>query len=210
MQRWSAGDAITWRIHVRVSTAPLGDLSLVFATTVVRDSADEVMVFHRPGDPMRWRNAVNGGPRDRAVIGWRDGWREDAWHTFRVLIVKRPADEHTISLFWRDADGRFVFWYIDLHSPLRRTATGFDFIENGLDVVVEPDMSAWRWKDEDELAWAVDAGRYTQAGVDELHREGERAVARLLRERGRFEELRAWRPNPSWPTPALPERWDEP
>lgn len=183
-------------------------MSLVFATTVVSDAADEVMVYRRPGDPMRWRNAVRGGPRDRAVLEWRPGWREDSWHTFRVLVVKRAGDEHTISLFWRDRT--FAFWYIDLHSPLRRTPTGFDLIENGLDVVVEPDLSGWRWKDEDELAWAVADGRYTQSEFDALRREGERAVARLFDERWRWEQLRDWTPDPSWPAPTLPDGWDRP
>jgi hypothetical protein len=184
------------------------DLSLVLATTVVRDAADEVMVYRRPGDPMRWRKAVKGGPRDRAVLEWREGWRKDAWHTFRVLVVKRPADDHTISMFWRD--DRFEFWYVDLHSPLRRTATGFDFVENGLDIVVDPDLSGWRWKDEDELAWAVAAGRYSQEESDDLRREGQRAVARLLAERPRWEALREWTPDPSWPRPDLPNGWDAP
>ena len=145
------------------------------------------------------------------TTAWRDGWSDDVWRMgSRVLITKRPLDQHAISLFWHDATNEFAHWYIDLTTPLRRTQVGFDFVENGLDVVVAPDMSSWRWKDDRELEWEVESGMFTRAEADELYREGERAVARLRSERERFERWITWRPDPAWPLATLPDGWDEP
>jgi hypothetical protein len=179
--------------------------------TVVHDTPEEVAVFRRPGHQIRIRNAEYDGPqhfRHRRVTRWLDGWREETWRQWRVLVLKRPEGEHAISLFWDDKSDELAFFYIDLTSPLRRTRLGFDFIENGLDVVVKPDLSEWHWKDEDELEWAVENGIFTRAEADELYAEGERAVERLRTERDRFDRWREWRPDPSWPLARLPDGWD--
>ena len=179
--------------------------------TVVRDTPEEVVVLKRPGDAIRVRNAEFDGPaefRHRRIARWTGGWREDIWKYFRVLVIKRPEDHHSISLFWRDDQDDIEFWYIDLTSPLRRTAIGFDFVEHGLDVVAQPDLSSWKWKDDDELRWSIEQGLFTEDEGRELFAEGERAVARLQSERDRFERWRRWRPDPHWPLAALPAGWE--
>jgi hypothetical protein len=178
--------------------------------TVVHDTSDELAVFRGPGYQIRRRNAEYDGPehfRHRRVARWLDGWREGTWDRWRVLILKQPQGQHAISLFWSDETNELEFFYIDLTSPLRRTAAGFDVVENGLDVVVKPDVSEWHWKDEDELEWAVENGIFTRAEATELYAEGERAVERLRSERERFDRWREWRPDPSWPIAALPQGW---
>ena len=89
--------------------------------------------------------------------------------------------------FWDAATSRLDFWYIDLIGPAQRRPFGFDFIEDGLDIVVEPDVSRWTWKDHDELEWAVGEGHYSRVEADGLYREGERAVERLAQDRATFE-----------------------
>lgn len=103
--------------------------------------------------------------RHRRVARWTGGWRADTWKLFRVLVIRRPSDHHSISLFWREGQEDIEFWYIDLTSPLRRTPTGSDFVEHGLDIVVRPDLSAWTWKDADELEWSVDQGLAHEGGA---------------------------------------------
>lgn len=182
-----------------------------FAKTVVHDKPNEVAVFVRPGDPVKVHNAVRGGTaqhKHRPIVALRDGWLDKTWSGFRLLTLKRPGDEHSISLSWSGETGTFDHWYIDLTSPLRRTRAGFDLLENGLDIVVDPDMQSWQWKDEDELEWAVEHGTYTRAEADALYAEGESAVSRLVRERARFERWVDWRPDPTWPQAALPDDWD--
>jgi hypothetical protein len=63
-------------------------------------------------------------------------------------------------------------------------------------VVVDPDGS-WRWKDEDELADAVYAGRVDEAAV---RTEAERVLAERPWPTG-WEDFR---PDPTWPIPELP------
>lgn len=205
------GQPIGWRVLVRREgrrdAEPIG----VFAKTVVQDTPTEVAVFVRPGDPARVRNAELGGTAEhthRPVLAWREGWAEKAWARWRLLTFKRPRDEHSISLAWHDDSGQFAHWYIDLTSPLKRRVFGFDLVENGLDVVVDPDMRSWEFKDEAELEWAVEHQTYTRAEADGLYAEARRAVERLLRERADFERWIDWRPNPAWPPATLPAGWD--
>lgn len=204
------GDSVAWRVRVRLDGTGVDHLVNAQPMTVVRDSPDEVALLIQPGSVMKRRNAVKGGPHGRVVLAVGEGFTDWIWHPPRSrLVVRRPQDHHAVSLFWKQP-GALDFWYIDLASPLRRTSAGFDSVDHGLDVVVQPDLSSWRWKDEDELAWTVEAGRYTRAEADDLFAEGERAVERLIRERDRFEPWLDWRPDPAWHLATLPAGWDAP
>jgi predicted RNA-binding protein associated with RNAse of E/G family len=68
---------------------------------------------------------------------------------------------------------RFEGWYINLAAPWRRTGIGFDTLDQILDVGVADDPSSWRWKDEDELAWAVQTGRCTRREAEDIKHHGE-------------------------------------
>jgi hypothetical protein len=188
------------------------DLFYVSARTLVYDTPAEVAVLARQGYPAKRRNAVFGGPtthRHRSVVAWLGGWTDEPWGVWRLLTLKRPADRHSISAAWHEQTGEF-HWYIDLTSPLLRTPSGFELVEHGLDIVVDPDAGAWQWKDEDEVASAVERGTYTRAEAAELYSEGERAVARLRRERRALEKWLRWEPDPAWVPPQLPVGWDVP
>jgi hypothetical protein len=78
------------------------------------------------------------GFRHQPVIAWREGWTEETWSRWRVLVLKEPRAEHAVSLFWDDATNALDFWYIDLIGPLSRTRSGFDSPENGLDFAPLP------------------------------------------------------------------------
>jgi predicted RNA-binding protein associated with RNAse of E/G family len=121
--------------------------------------------------------------------------------------LKRPQDRHSISAAWHEQTGDF-HWYIDLTSPLRRTPTGFELVEHGLDIVADSDAGAFHWKDEDEVAWAVARGIYTPTEAADLYAEGERAAERLRRERAVLERWIGWEPDPRWAAPQLPTGWD--
>jgi hypothetical protein len=206
------GDGIAWRNCPRIDATRVERPSYAIAMTVVHDTPDQLALFRRPGHRMWRRNAELSRPaafRHPKVARYLDGWTEEPiWSRWRVLVLKRPESHHAISLFWADGSDELHSWYIDLIGPLRRRSFGFDFPEHGLDIVVEPDLSSWRWKDEDELEWDVERGIYTRAEADELHAEGERAVELLLRERVGFERWVKWRPDPRWPTPTMPAGWD--
>jgi hypothetical protein len=78
-----------------------------------------------------------------------------------------------------------------------------------LDVVAEPDLSAWRWKDEDEFAWCQQVGILAPAEAAAIRAEGERAIQALERRASPFcDGWERWRPDPSWTPAALPVGWD--
>jgi hypothetical protein len=212
MRRFDVGEPITWRNCVRIDRTGTRHPSFASAMRVVRDDDDLVALYRGPGYPLRRRNAEGADVpsfRHQPVIGWREGWRGETWERWRVLVLKEPTAEHAVSLFWDDKTNALDFWYIDLIGPVSRTRTGFDFPENGLDIVIEPDWSSWRWKDVDELEWEVQAGRYSRVEVDDLRAEGRRAVERLFSERPAFERWSKWRPNREWRAPTFPDGWDE-
>ena len=181
---------------------------MVFPTRIIRDELDEVIAYQAPGTMMKRRAHESGGPRGRVVLRVRDGYEDVVWRRWRRLFVRRPSDEHQISLFWDGETGDLQFWYIDLVTKLHRIASGFEAVDHGIDVLVEPDLSAWRWKDAEELDWYVEHGRYSRAEAERIRAEGEGAVARLRRERDRFERWREWRPDATWAAPTLPAGWD--
>lgn len=206
------GQAISYRNRVRFDRSHVEVPSFVQAMTVIHDRPDELALLHRTGDEHARRNAVLGGPdhfRHKVVSSFLDGWTpERPWGHWRRILLKRPSSDHVTSVFIVEQTGLVDFWYIDISSPLERTATGFDFTEHGLDIVIKPDFSAWKWKDEDELSWSVDLGVYSRAEADELHAIGERAVAEVLADRERLRSWLDWRPDPPWAIAALPRGWD--
>ena len=198
MRRWSPGDAVLVREvwHGRVFEAR--------PAIVVRDEPEQTMFL------------VPGGVRCGLPIA-EDGAElrlpDRAWH----LEVRERSPNPILSFAWPDTayavlrwtteEGTPV-WYVNLQDPLRRTALGFDTVDHALDVIVELDR-AWRWKDEDELAEAVENGLFTTEDAERFRFEGERAVARILDREPPFDrDWSSWRPDPSWPTPSLPDGWD--
>jgi Protein of unknown function (DUF402) len=205
------GDAVAWRVRIRTEIGSGDGLAYVSARTIVHDTPAEVAVLARQGDPAKRRNAEFGGPttlRHRSVRAWRPGWTDEPWGVWRLLTLKRPSEHHSISAAWHEQTGE-SHWYIDLTSPLRRTATGFELVEHGLDIVVDPDGAAWRWKDEDEVAYALAAGVYTPAEVAELYAEGRRTIDRLRDEHDTLKQWLNWIPSAAWVAPQLPDGWDD-
>jgi predicted RNA-binding protein associated with RNAse of E/G family len=126
-----------------------------------------------------------------------------------VLMLTPRAAGHSFWAYWDD-DWRFEGWYVNLQEPLRRSRFGFDTADNVLDLVVRDDLS-WQWKDEDELAEAVQLGRFTAAEADALYEEGARATAVIDARAWPFDrDWSAWRPDPDWPEPPLLAQADEP
>ena len=133
--------------------------------------------------------------RERTPVRWP--WRGEG-----ILIIGRPGRAHSIWLF-RDQN-EFAGWYVNLEAPWRSSRLGFDTADHSLDIWIEPDGS-WQWKDEHELAAAVAHGFFTADEAKEFRGEGEQVIADWPFPTG-WED---WRPDPSWPVPALPADWDE-
>jgi len=174
-------------------------------TTVVQDEPDQTTLL------------LPGGVRFGLPIG-QDGRElrlpDRPWH----LEVRQRGDQPILSFAWPDtpysvllwtAEDRRRVWYVNLQDPLTRTSLGFDTVDHALDVVIELDRSAWRWKDEEELADAVQDGLFTPQEAAAFRASGERAVERILGGEPPFDrDWGDWRPDPSWPTPELRPGWD--
>jgi protein associated with RNAse G/E len=100
------------------------------------------------------------------------------------------------------------YWYINLEYPLTRTDTGFDYTDMLLDILVEPDLKNWRWKDADEFQEAVDIGLISSQEAKMFRAEGEKALKLLQSGKSVFNAWEHWHPDPSWLVPVLPDGWD--
>jgi hypothetical protein len=98
-------------------------------------------------------------------------WGPPHSHVLRLLI---PGAAHMLELSW-DESWTFLGWYVNLQTPIARTALGWDMTDLALDLTVEPD-GMWAWKDEDDLAEAVALGVLDEPAARELRREGERVL----------------------------------
>lgn len=128
--------------------------------------------------------------------------------TKRALSFAWPEKPYAIIAYWNDRTDAFLCWYVNIQTPLRRTDIGFDYMDHTLDIIIEPG-GEWTWKDEDELAEAVDRKIFTAAEADDFYEAGNAAIEHMRRGAPPFDEdWSMWRPDPDWPIPDLPEDWD--
>jgi hypothetical protein len=206
--RWQPGDRILLR-YVRN-----GQVSFAYPATVVADDESGVMLFLQAGSPMKRRVQPDGTPiprdmpyAERAAIP--DAVGDTTWRENNALVILRENVAHDIRLFWRASDGTFRGWYVNPIDPPRRTPIGFDTADHILDLVVHPDRT-WAWKDERDFADAVAWGRFTAAEAEAVRAEAARLIPDIEAGRWPFDgSLVAWRPDPGWPIPAMPETWNE-
>jgi uncharacterized protein DUF402 len=165
---------------------------------VVHDRRDQLALYIPQGTPTKVPDG-SGIPRDEWKLG--DGVFEHA-----ALRLVEPGAAHSILLFWEEE--RFKSWYVNLERPLRRSAAGFDYLDQELDIVVEPDRS-WHFLDEDEFAEAQRLGVLRPEEATAVLAEAERLVGRIERWEAPFcDGWENWRPDPAWRPPRLPEGWE--
>jgi len=196
--RFSEGDGVVWRIiwHGRVWWA--------LPVTVVEDG-ELVALYVAPGTSFKAGEVLDGDPR--LPTDWR--LVDRVWEN-HVLQLTKPGEAHSVWALRAPADDELAYWYVNLQEPLRRTPTGFDTRDNMLDIIVAPDLSAWRWKDERDLAEAVRIGLLTEQEAHAIRREGERLIGLIERGTPPFDTSWAtWQPSPSWPVPTLRPGWNE-
>jgi len=165
---------------------------------VVEDTPNLIAVYNAPNSPVRTAVGPDGARLRLPTTEWSMA-DTSIPSDRRILGLHSPGSDHSVLLFWDDS-WRLLRWYINLEEDRRRNPKGFDFEEHVLDLVVEPDMASWRWKDEDELAEAVERGLFTPEQARDFRAEGERALERLLARRPPYDRpWEDWRPPADWP-----------
>jgi hypothetical protein len=132
------------------------------------------------------------------------------WERTDVLMLIVPGEAFSTYVMWITGTKNLDCWYINLQEPICRTSIGFDTMDNMLDVVVSPDMSEWKWKDDDEFAEAERVGFYSHEKACEIWAEAERAVKLMTLERRAFyKEWTMWQAKPEWDPPNLSPLWNK-
>ena len=198
------------RVFAPIETVSLREIwgDRIFAARpalVVADTPGLQQFYKPPGVDTRIAVGVDGHELRLPAGEWRmEASPAGARH---VLSFAFPDTPYAVLMFW-DHEFRFGGWYVNLQSPLERTPLGFDTREHLLDVVIAADRGAWRWKDEDELAEAVDLGLFTEHDTVWFRYWGERAVEHILLREPPFDApWEQWRPDPAWPIPTLGPDW---
>ena len=200
LPNWKPGDQIVlrevWRGRVW-SGRPV---------IVVEDSPDLLALYMPTGTGWKKPTTPHGGRLRMPAEDWA---LVDDRQPVDALSLVTPAAAHSVRLFWSQGHTRFEGWYVNLEDPLRRSLIGFDYMDQILDIVISPDLSEWRWKDEDELQEAQALGIIAAEKARMLRAEGEQVVARMQVGGPPFSDgWEHWRPDPAWPVPQLPDGWD--
>lgn len=211
----SAGPSTIWKrgSQVLLRYRRLGPVSSAIPVTVVSDSPERTVLYLRPGTPITRRVMPDGAPiprdlpyTERSRLPHHVG--NGTWTSNHVLIEFRPGDAFDIRLFWSE-EWAFRGWYVNLQQPVERVRAGFDTADHILDIRVDPDGS-WRWKDEHEMAEAIQIGRFSPNEAAAIRHAGESVIPIIESRQPPFDGSRIdWRPDPAWPLPSLPTGWND-
>lgn len=173
--------------------------------TVVRDEAPPLVLFTAAG--ARWMAPTADDGRRLRLPTERWHLEPDVLPT-HVLSFAWPDRRYAVLAIW-NTDWTFTHWYVNVEDPPRPTAAGFDYEDLVLDAVVQPDRSSWSWKDEDELAEAIERGIYGPTDEDAFRAAAEEGIRHIIERRPPFDrEWSGWRPDPSWLARELAPGWD--
>ena len=188
-------------VHGRIWSAKPG--------IVVQDDAEMLAVYAPPGTMIK-HPCTPQGKRVKADNRLRGEWQltDRPWNNRdNILRLAIPSQPYSVLMFW-EPDFKLLDWYINLEEPLRRTSSGFEYLDQWLDVIVSPDLASWHWKDEDEFAEAVLLKLISPEKARDMRLQGERIAAWIQSGKSPFNAWKNWRPDPVWKAPALPVGWD--
>ena len=122
LRRWQPGD------HILVREILHGQVWSAKPVTVVQDTLDLIAYYmaegttlKRPFTPQHSRPT----PRER-LQGAASVTADAKWLGNRTLYLVPPGAKYAVLLWWSVGDGTFAGWYVNLQTPLVRTAMGFD------------------------------------------------------------------------------------
>ena len=114
-----------------------------------------------------------------------------------LLVIPRDAP-YSVWPFRLEPIGELLGWYCNLQQPLVRTERGFDTDDWTLDIWASADLSSWKWKDEDELAFGEQVGRFRADDVVKIRAAGAAVIELIERRDAIFDEWREWSAPADW------------
>ena len=165
-------------------------------------------VGHADGRVIGWPHVVVEDGPERTMLYQPEGapflvWSIDEqrfephltvrMYALRIIYPDRPyyvslwfTGETGIPPWWQPHfgggyPGRFRGWKVDMCSPHRRTAIGFDTSDEILDYIVHPDYT-WYMKDDEDLTGFTSAGVYTAEEATHI-RQSTRDILPLIETR---------------------------
>jgi hypothetical protein len=155
---------------------------------------------------IQWLRTGEDTARQQAIPNLAAGtWELDRWRWQDTTVVSRVEAGEYFSVHRFLRDGAPAPWYVNFERPNRRSAIGIDTFDLLLDLVVAPDLTSWKWKDEDEYAQGRKLGLIDEATNAEVARAKDKVMALVTAANGPFaEDWSTFTQNPTWPDPALP------
>ncbi len=172
---------------------------------VVQDNPDMLALYLPPKTVINQPVSPAGAKatyKDRLNLTW--SLSRASWIGLRRLRLSIPGAFYSVLLFWNE-DSSLRAWYINLEEPITRSPDGFDYTDLFLDILAEPDLSSWRWLDEDELQEAVSHGYISEKTSEMFYAEGKKVIESLQSGNSPFNGWETWKPDPAWQMPVLPE-----
>jgi hypothetical protein len=177
---------------------------------VVERSNDHWITFTPAG-------AVAAYATSRGIAGRDELSRSErkllAMETLVYNVIEAPRDLATLTFYtrgsyasinlgWSGLDWDFVGWYVNFETPYIETPHGLRTMDLILDLLIDP-AGRPQLKDQEDYVDAIARG-ILNVPVD-LTQEAAHVLRRLDLAQGPFDPTwLTWRPNPAWPTPALP------
>jgi hypothetical protein len=139
--------------------------------TVVCDRPDLLALYLAPGAHQQVPASSDGSLPAMDARSW--GLMDRVWQGHGALELVLPGAAHAWVAIWSGPERRLDHWYVNFQDPLRRTAIGYDTLDLVLDLMVSPDLSAWRWKDETDFEEEQRRGRVSPEAADCIRREAD-------------------------------------
>ena len=176
-----------------------GRIVMALPSVVVEQSPERLVTWIDAGTPIAYPLGRANG-RLLPFPEWSVDQRR--WIGPGRLELTTFGRRHSIRLI-RSDDGTFLGWYVNLQASLAESRFGFDTSDWQLDLWIEPNGDV-HWKDEDDLEQAVELGILTSQDAADAREEAHRVLEEWPFPTG-WEDHR---PDPTWPTPTLPDGWD--
>ena len=197
-----------WLSGENVSLRGVGDkVFWAYPTIVVQDTPDLIALYMPAG--VLGKDTDHRPTPQELLSPEKIKIVDCQWDTTDVLMIIVPGEPFSTYAMWKTGTKDLVCWYINLQDPIRRTIIGFDTMDNILDVVVSPDMTKWKWKDDDEFSEAERVGFYSHEQACEIWANGEKAVNLVTLERQPFyRKWENWKAKLEWEIPKLSTIWN--